>query len=118
MLVFEDSEKDQLHFGRAIPRDWIATGKPIAIDRAPTRYGRIRYKLETRGDGTLAATVSLPPAGRFPKELHVTFRAPAGKTITSVTVNGKAGTLGGTHGDAAVIAPNGSRHFEVIANLA
>jgi hypothetical protein len=118
MLVFEDSEKDQLHFGRAIPRDWIATGKPIAIDRAPTRYGRISYKLEVRGDGTLAVTVSLPPAGRLPKELHVTFRAPAGKTITSVTVNGKAGRLGGTHGDAAVIAPNGSRHFEVIANLA
>jgi hypothetical protein len=118
MLVFEDSEKDQLHFGRAIPRDWIATGKPIAIERAPTRYGRVSYKLETRGDGTLAATVSLPSTGRLPKELHVTFRASAGKTIASVTVNGKAGTLGGMHRDAAVIAPKGSRHFEVIANLA
>ena len=118
MLVFEDSEKDQLHFGRAIPRDWIAARKLIAIERAPTRYGRVSYKLETCGDGTLVATVSLPPAGRLPRELHVTFRAPAGKTTASVTVNGKSGTLGGMHRDAAVITPNDRRHFEIIANLA
>ena len=49
MLVFEDNDKDVLHFGRAIPRDWVATGKPIAIQQAPTRYGHVSYKLETRG---------------------------------------------------------------------
>ncbi len=87
MLVFEDSDNDRLHFGRAIPREWIATGKPIAIEAAPTRCGRVSYKLETRSDGALAATVSLPTSGRLPKEIHVTFRAPAGKTVTSVTVN-------------------------------
>jgi hypothetical protein len=54
----------------------------------------------------------------MPKELHVSFRAPRGKKVASVTVNGKAGRLGGTHGDAAVIAPNGTRHFEVVAKLA
>ncbi len=42
---------------------------------------------------------------------------PAGKTVTSVTVNGKAGTFGGVHHDAAVIAPHGSCHFEVIAKF-
>ena len=42
---------------------------------------------------------------------------PAGKTVTGVTVNGKAGTLGGMHHDAAVIAPHGSGHFEVIAKF-
>lgn len=118
MLVFEDSDNDRLHFGRAIPREWIAAGKPIAIDAAPTRYGRVSYKLETRSDGALAATVSLPPTGRLPKEIHVTFRAPAGKTVASVTVNGSLGTLGGTHRDAAVIGSENRRHFEVVANLA
>ena len=75
------------------------------------------YRLETRGD-ELVATVALPPAGKLPKELHVTFRAPRGKKVESVTVNGKAGRLGGTHGDAAVIVPNGVRHFEVVAKFA
>lgn len=118
MLVFEDSDKDQLHFGRAIPRDWVATGKPVAIERAPTRYGRVNYRLESSSDSTLLATISLPPSGKLPAELHVAFRAPLGKTVSSVTVNGEVGTLGGTHRDTAVIKPNGHRHFEVVAKLA
>jgi hypothetical protein len=116
MLVFEDNDKGQLHFGRAIPRDWVASGKPISIEGAPTRYGRVNYRLETRGD-TLVATVSLP-TGEQPKQLYVTFRAPRGKTVTGVRVNGKAGTLGGTHRDAALIVPDGTRRFEVVATLA
>jgi hypothetical protein len=116
MLVFEDNDNDRLHFGRALPRDWIASGKPIAIEQAPTRYGHVSYRLETRGD-ELVATVALPPTGKLPKELHVTFRAPRGKSVASVTVNGKVGTLGGTHRDAAVIVPSGARRFEVVAKL-
>jgi hypothetical protein len=53
----------------------------------------------------------------MPKNLHVTFRAPAGKTVNSVTVNGKQGVLGGAHRDTAVIQPSSTRHFEVIAQL-
>ena len=117
MLVFEDADNDELHCGRAVPRDWIATGKPIAIEKAPTRYGLISYRLETRDANTLAATVLLPSLGRMPKNLHVTFRAPAGKTVNSVTVNGKQGVLGGAHRDTAVIQPSSTRHFEVIAQL-
>ena len=118
MLVFEDNDKDQLHFGRAIPRDWVATGKPIGIEKAPTRYGRVSYRMETSDADMLIATVSLPSSGPLPRELHVTFRAPSGKTVKSISVNGVAGTPGGMHRDTAVITPNGSRHFEVIATLA
>lgn len=118
MLVFEDSDKDQLHLGRAIPREWIATGKAIAMEQAPTRYGRVSYKLESRGGDMLVATVTLPASGKLPKEMHVSFRAPEGKKLASVLVNGKPGTVGGTHREAAVFAPNGVRHFEVVATLA
>ena len=118
MLVFEDSDQDHLYFGRAIPRDWIATGKPIALEHAPTRYGRVIYSIEAHGQDKIAASVSLPPSGRMPEKIHVTFRAPAGRAVASVTVNGKVGTLGGRHRDTAVIDPSGSRYFEVSAVLA
>ena len=118
MLVFEDSDEDQLHFGRAIPRDWVATGKPIATEKSPTRYGRVSYRLQSSGDSTLVATITLPPSGKLPGELYVAFRAPSGKTVSSVSVNGEVGTLGGVHHDTAVIAPKGHRYFEVVARLA
>ena len=118
MLVFEDSDTDILHLGRAIPRDWIASGKPIGIENAPTRYGRVTYRLETRENGVLAATVSLPQTGASPKELHVAFRIPRGKRLSGVTVNDKPGTLSGAGGETTVITPKGQRKFEVIAHLA
>jgi hypothetical protein len=118
MLVFENSDQDTLHLGRAIPREWIATGKTIAIDQAPTRYGHVSYRLESRDSNTLVATVTLPASGRLPKEIHVSFRAPEEKKLASVLVNGKSGTVGGLNHEAAVFEPNGVRHFEVIAKLA
>ncbi|HKO20605.1 MAG TPA: hypothetical protein VJU82_17145 [Acidobacteriaceae bacterium] len=118
MLVFEESDANILHLGRAIPRDWIASGKPIGIEGAPTRYGRVTYRLETRENDVLAATVSLPQAGALPKELHVAFRVPRGRKISGVTVNGKPGSLRGAEGETAVIPPEGQRKFEVIAHLA
>ncbi|MBB5063116.1 Tat pathway signal protein [Granulicella mallensis] len=118
MLVFEDSDEDRLHFGRALPREWVATGKPIAISGAPTRWGRVDYHLETRGPNTLAASITLPAKGDLPKELHVTFRAGDGRKLASATVNGKAASFGGLHRDAVVVVPRGERAFEVVTQLA
>jgi hypothetical protein len=117
MLVFEDSDEDRLHFGRALPREWIATGKPISISGAPTRWGRVDYRLETRGANTLAATVTLPAKGELPKELHVSFRAGIGRTLASATVNGKPASFGGPHQDAVIIVPRDKRVFEVVTQL-
>ena len=117
MLVFEDSDVDRLHLGRAIPRDWIATGKPISITGAPTRWGRVDYELESRGTHQLVATVNLSTRGDLPQELHVTFRAPVGSTLRSATVNGKPAQFRGPHKDAVIIAPAGQRRFEVVSQL-
>ena len=118
MLVFEDSDADTLHVGRAIPRDWVASGKPIGIENAPTRYGRVTYRLETRETGVLAASIVLPPTGALPKELHVTFRVAKGKKVSGITVNGRPVNSSGADGETAVIQPEGQRRFEVIAHLA
>nr|WP_232298890.1 Tat pathway signal protein [Granulicella tundricola] len=116
MMVFEDSDEEHLHFGRALPRDWVATGKPIGIVGAPTRWGRVDYRLETRGDA-LAAIITLPAKGDLPKELSVSFRPGTGKTLKDATVNGTAMPFAGPHNDAVVISPNGQRRFEVVAQL-
>ncbi|HEY5381246.1 MAG TPA: Tat pathway signal protein [Acidobacteriaceae bacterium] len=121
MLVFEDSDDDHLHFGRALPREWVATGKPIEITGAPTRWGRVDYRLESRGPNTLVATVTLPAAtatkGRLPHEVHVSFRAPTGRTLGQATSNGKPVQFGGPHHDAVIIIPGEQRRFEVVAQL-
>jgi len=117
MLVFEDEDEDHLHFGRALPREWVATGKPIAIVGAPTRWGRVDYRLETRGANILAAVVNLPAKSALPKELHVTFRIPAGRKLSGATVNGRPATFTGPHNDAVVITPGVDRHFEVVTNF-
>jgi len=118
MLVFEDSDEDRLHFARALPRDWVGSGKPIAIEDAPTRWGRVTYRLESRSPNSLVATITLPAKGDLPKELRVSFRVPAGKRISGATVDGKVASLTGARNEVAVISTGGQRHFEVVAQVA
>jgi hypothetical protein len=117
MLVFEDPDKDRLYFGRAIPRAWIASGKPIAIANAPTRWGRVDYHLSRRGAGQLVAAIALPKQGELPVELQVSFRVPEGATLTSVMANGRPASLEGPHKDAVLFPTGGQRTIEVVAQL-
>ena len=115
MLVFEDSDEDRLHFGRALPREWVDTGRPISITGAPTRWGRVDYTLVTRGGKTLVSTVTLPPTGELPREVVVSFRT--ARPLTAATVGGNDVPFAGPHHDAVVIIPNGRRKFTITAQL-
>jgi hypothetical protein len=117
MLVFEDPDADRLYFGRALPRKWIASGKPIGIEQAPTRWGRADYQLARRGENQLVATITLAERGELPKELQVSFRLPEGKSLVSLTANGKVIAPGGRRKDAALFATQGERRFEVVATI-
>jgi len=117
MLVFEDPDADRLYFGRALPRKWIASGKPIGIEQAPTRWGRVDYRLARRGENQLVATIALAERGELPRELQVSFRVPEGKSMASLTVNGKVIAPGGRKKDAALFTTQGERKFEVVATL-
>lgn len=116
MLVFEDPDADRLYFGRALPRAWVAAGKPIGIEQAPTRWGRVDYRLETRDENRLAASIELPEKEQ-PKQLHVSFRHPVGKSLGTLIVNGEAIAPGGRNHDVAIFAPGRQRRFEVIATM-
>lgn len=81
MLVFEDSDEDTLYLGRALPRRWIAAGKPIGIEGAPTRWGRVDFSLAPRGQDQLVATAAVRGEGALPKQIQVSFRLPAGRLL-------------------------------------
>jgi hypothetical protein len=117
MLVFEDPDADRLYFGRGLPRAWVAAGKPIGIEQAPTRWGRVDYHLAAGAENQKTATIVFPAKGPLPEELQVSFRLPQGKSLAQLTVNGKTASPGGRHGDAAVFATNGVRRFEVVATM-
>jgi hypothetical protein len=117
MLVFEDPDGERLYFGRALPRKWTGSGKTMAIEQAPTRWGRVDYRLEARGEKDLVATIGLARSGQLPKELQVTFRIPQGRSLQALTVNGKVVTPGGRKQDAAVFDPGGVRDFTVVATM-
>ena len=118
MLVFEDSDEDKLYLGKGLPRDWVGSGKEIAINQAPTRWGRVNFKMAAKPAAkSISATVELARPGA-PKELQVKFRLPAQNTLQKVTVNGKAGTIGGLHNDVAIFPTANQRRFEVVAEFA
>src|SRR5207247_1318482 len=97
-------DDERLYFGKAIPRAWTASGKPVSIEQAPTRFGRVNFHLVARPEKKqVTAAVALAAAGS-PKEIHVKLRVPKQTPLTEVTVNGKPAKLGGQHGDTVVIA--------------
>lgn len=118
MLVFEDSDEDRLYFGRAIPRAWVATGKPIGTKGAPTRWGRVDYSLEHLDGNTLVARISLPERTELPAELHVTFRIEQGRSLLQATVNGTSAAFSGPGKDTVLVRPGGMRQFVVNVRLA
>jgi hypothetical protein len=113
MLVLEHSDDDIVYLGKGVPRDWLISGREIRIDRAPTRWGRVSFRLTSdTASGKVSGLVDLTRAGS-PKELHVKVRLPAGRKLESGTVNGQPATMGGLHGDTIVIGTGGAKRFEI-----
>ncbi|HKD91131.1 MAG TPA: hypothetical protein VKB56_04485 [Terriglobales bacterium] len=117
MLVLEDSDEDRLYFAKGVPRDWVASGKPVSIQQAPTRWGRVNLNLIAKPSSkSVVATVELARPGA-PKEIQVKLRVPKQTPLHSVTVNGRTAQLAGKHGDTVVIPTGAERHFEVVGQL-
>lgn len=117
MLVLEDSDEDRLYLAKAVPREWLASGKEIAIEQAPTRWGRMNFKM--KADMTakkVTANVVLARAGS-PKELQVKFRLPKQNALQSAAVNGRPAKLGGAHNDVAIFPTGKHDRFEITAEF-
>ncbi|ESQ91330.1 hypothetical protein ABAC460_07115 [Asticcacaulis sp. AC460] len=102
MLVFEASDAEVLYLGRAVPRDWW--GQPVEIKDAPTRWGRVDFRLQGA-----SAEVVLEGSSQ-PKEIQLTLRLPKGRKVRDLRLNGRPVKL---VDDAITFRPNGETRFKL-----
>jgi hypothetical protein len=87
MLVRE--EADELLLAQAVPQHWLADGKQVKVENAPTRFGAVSYTIDSHvSDGRIVVTLD-PPKRTPPKAVVLYLRHPAGKPIKAATANGK-----------------------------
>lgn len=111
-----DNVPTTLHITPATPRNWLDSGKRIAVTDLPTLFGPVSFSLVANGN-RLTATITPPAAesGRLLLQgvvLHA--RVPAGKRLVSAAVNGKSAAisgdainLGAIHGTVTVVVQLG-----------
>lgn len=87
MLVMERGE--HLWLAPLIPANWLENGKVIAVENAPTCFGKVTYRVESHvARGFIEATIH-SPGRRPPEHICLRLRHPEGKSIRAVTVDGK-----------------------------
>jgi hypothetical protein len=115
LLVFEDPKSETVWLGKAAPREWLEDGKSIAVERAPTRWGRLSFKVTSQiVSGTIAIQLTLPPG--FAATTKLRLRAPKNAQLKSVTVNGKAWDQFDAGSETIMIPPIKALSVSVLAH--
>ena len=90
MLVHETRDLDGtpagLDLAFATPRPWLASGKRIAVNAAPTSFGALTYEIR-RIKSHLFALVQVPTR-HAPRTMRLRLRVPGGLQVRAVRVNG------------------------------
>jgi hypothetical protein len=91
LLVHETRDSSGLPHGLRLafstPRAWLAPGRRVAVENAPTSFGPVSYSIAA---GTDDATISLQAPGRRPGYLGLRLRLPHGTRLSRVEVDGSA----------------------------
>ena len=87
-MLIREAAGGTLFLGQAVPRRWLRDGKRIEIERAPTDYGLLSLRIESRAArGEIEASVSIEQR-KTPQVLLVRLRHPDAKPIRAAVVNG------------------------------
>ena len=114
MLVQERG--DELWLAPLITSNWLADGMSVAVTNAPTRFGRVSYRLTSHvRNGVIEAHIE-PPARSAPKAIVLRLRHPDGKTLRAVTVNGKPHTDFDAKSETVRIVPDTTKPISVRAS--
>ncbi len=88
----EDGKPDTLRLLFAVPRRWLEDGQQIRVENAPTQFGRVSCRLESKlNDGYIEIHVTPPP--RPAKTILLRAPLPTGWHVESVAINGKRAAL-------------------------
>ena len=90
MLVFEEPDTPTVWLAKGVPRFWLEDGKTVSIENAPTKWGRISFKLysEIRKNKKISGFVEVPETG-YDATICIRLRTPTTARIKSIKVNGK-----------------------------
>jgi hypothetical protein len=89
------------------PRAWLADGKTIGIQNAPTSFGKVSYSIERAGSAVTVRAVVPPHA-----HARLRLRLPAGDKLRSVTLGGSRPVFDAASGTIDL----GSRHGALTLN--
>ena len=88
-MLIRELDDNSLLLLQAAPRKWLADGKGIQVDRAPTYYGKISFKLQSQAAaGSITTEIEMPDRAR-PGSLRLRLRHPQSLPIRAMTVNGR-----------------------------
>lgn len=105
LLVREDTEKPLLHLASALSPLWLPKGKEIRVENAPTDFGVISYKINSRSAG---AEIAMQSNWRqAPSEL--VFHVPWFLKVTSAKADGKTIEVK----DRLIHLPAATRHLSL-----
>ena len=81
----DDGRPETLRLLFATPKRWLADGKEIKVQRAPTPFGPVSVRVQSRlAQGELLADLELPTRNP-PKQTLLRLRLPDGWRLTSAT---------------------------------
>ncbi len=76
----DDGRADTLRLCFATPRCWLEDGKEIVVERAPTQFGNVSFRIKSDlKHKRVTAEIDLPP--RAPKHTLLRLRLPEGQKI-------------------------------------
>ncbi len=81
----DDGKPETLRLLFATPKRWLEDGKVIKVERAPTAFGDVSFKVESRlSSGEIIATVDLPRRNA-PRKTLLRARVPDGWRVVSAS---------------------------------
>jgi hypothetical protein len=87
--MFVGERGDELWLAPFVTNRWLKDGQKVAVENAPTRFGRVGYTITSKvAAGQIDAVVRLPKECTA-KKIVLRLRHPDGKPMQSVTVQGK-----------------------------
>ena len=90
MLVMEDGAS--LWLARGTPRAWLEQGKTVSVERMPSHFGPVTYRIVSDVDrNRITATVELPTR-TVPREVVLRLRHPKAAAMERVLIDGKGWT--------------------------